>query len=65
MSVGRFQLACILVAVVALGAYYCADLAQLARATLVVVRDLKAESRETAAAISRMMSDESEGETNG
>ena len=62
MTAGRLQLACLLVAAAALAVYYCTDLAQLARATLVVVRDLKLQSAETAAAVSKLMAESEETE---
>ena len=62
MTADRLQLACLLVAATALAVYYCTDLAQLARATLVVVRDLKAQSQDTAAVVSKLVRESEESE---
>lgn len=64
MTLGRVQMSVLIIAGAALAIYYLLDFAQIARATLIVVRDLKEQSRETAAAVSKLMR-ESEGETNG
>jgi hypothetical protein len=62
MTAGRLQLACLLLAAMALAGYYLLDLAQLANATLVVVRDLKLQGQETAAAVSKLMHESEESE---
>ena len=62
MNLRRFQLMALLVALAALVAYYAVDMAGLARATFIVVRDLKAQSQETAAAVSKLMHESEESE---
>lgn len=57
----KFQTFMLLVAVSAIATYYLLDLVALAQATLVVVRDLKAQSEATASKLASLVQSE-EGE---